>query len=237
MYLRVYYGIPQGVLWAYLRVYNSGIPQGVQQWYIPQGVQQWCIPQVYLRCVPQGENSGIYLRVYLRVRTVVYTSGCTMVGVPSAQSVPLSSMVYSLCAECTPLSPMGTPLCAEWCPLSHGCLPSAQSGVSSYGYSRFTVGVYSQRPCAALLSVAGLLLLYHPFHCWSIPALGFNSRFTVGLELHHAFTRFTVGHTPPTQGRLIPHNWDILDIPPRTKVPGRLFPECQECWKPWGIAG
>ena len=35
---------------VYLRVCNSGVPQGVEQWCVPQGVQQWCTQEeVYSR--------------------------------------------------------------------------------------------------------------------------------------------------------------------------------------------
>jgi len=43
-----------------------------------------------------------------------------------------------------------------------------------------------------------------------------------------ANTRFTVGQSA-APGRLIPHNVDKVDNPPRTNVP---LPEYQECEKP-----
>jgi len=64
--------------------------------------------------------------------------------------------------------------------------------------TRFTVGLErpALRPCS------------FPFHCWSCSLL-----FPVSLldtRPHTVNTRFTVGETP-VPGRLIPHNWDILD--------------------------
>ena len=53
------------------------------------------------------------------------------------------------------------------------CNSGVHPGYTSLSCSRFTVGYCSGCSCATLLSVAGFLPVYHPFHCWTFSHPGF----------------------------------------------------------------
>jgi len=158
-------GIPQGVPRVLPTGYTSRctfrVYNGVQQWYT-SGWTSECTTGGIPRGVPQGVPRCITVvytsEVYLRCVTVVYTSGCT-----SGCHTRVYTMVYLR------VSYRHIPGCT----LGGERDNDAQTALLS---SRFTVG-QCYRPCAHVLSVAGLSALItrftvghsspFPFHCWA----------------------------------------------------------------------
>jgi len=176
-------GVP-GVLYPglYLRVYLRGYTPRL----IPQGVPPWVSFLANTSgCTSVGIFHGLYLRVYLRGYPPCYSrftvgvpqpcySRFTVGCVPQPLFFPFHCWVCTSASFSLPVSLLGV----------HLSLPSPLP-VSLLSYSSCSVipvsllGLYSRRPCAVVLSVAGfpyysflfpvsLLDVILPFHCWTL---------------------------------------------------------------------
>ena len=149
--------------------------------------------------------NGVYTtRVASQVCTVVYTTRvasqvCTVVYYPGMSLLCVKGCTTRVC--------LPVYVCEE------GFLFSQVIPVS-------LLVVDNGRPCAAVLSVAGLYTIIHPFHCW-VYSLGFIIPVSLLVGVVSPCTVWTV---LPPQGRLILLFLTFLIFQRRTNCARQVFP-------------